>query len=262
MIFSPGVNMEKLDVNGIRLAYERRGSGPPLLLIHGYPLDHTIWNEIIPFLERDFCLILPDVRGFGESTTVNTPYLMDDLAFDFIALLDHLGVQKIALAGHSMGGYIALALARLSPERVKSLALVASQVLADAPENKMNRYKTAAEVAEKGVGVVAEIMPSKLSSDAHVQEVVRGLIQKQSKDGVIGALKAMAERGDSLQLLYSIHFPVIVIHGSADTLLPIERAQEVKKAMPQAHVVELPSAGHMPMLEEPKRTADALMLLK
>ena len=109
--------MEKIDVNGIRLAYVRKGTGTPLLLIHGYPLDHTIWDEVLPLLEKDFDLILPDVRGFGESTTITSQYSMNDIASDFVALLDHLGIQKAALAGHSMGGYIALAFARLHPER-------------------------------------------------------------------------------------------------------------------------------------------------
>jgi pimeloyl-ACP methyl ester carboxylesterase len=257
-----GDNMEKIDVNGIRLAYTRRGTGTPLLLIHGYPLDHTIWDEVLPLLEKDFDLILPDVRGFGESTTIDSQYSMNDIAYDFVALLDHLGIQKAALAGHSMGGYIALAFARLHPERVTGLALVASQALADTSDNKQGRYKTAADVAEKGVGLVAEAMPPKLSADAHVQGFVRELIRKQNKDGIIGALKAMAEREDSLALFPSFNFPVVLIHGSADILLPIECAYEVKKIISSAHLMELSNAGHMPMLEMPERTADALKLLK
>jgi 3-oxoadipate enol-lactonase len=187
---------------------------------------------------------------------------MEDIASDFAALLDHLGIRKAALAGHSMGGYIALAFARLYPERVVGLALVASQALADAPDNKKGRYKTAADVAEKGVDLVAEAMPSKLSANVRVQGIVRELIRKQNRDGVIGVLMAMAERENSLALFPSFKFPVVLIHGSVDALLPIDRAYEVKKVMPSAHLVELPAAGHMPMLEEPERTAKALRLLK
>jgi 3-oxoadipate enol-lactonase len=257
-----GDNMEKIDVNGIRLAYVRKGTGTPLLLIHGYPLDHTIWDEVLPLLEKDFDLILPDVRGFGESTTINSQYSMNDIASDFVALLDHLGIQKAALAGHSMGGYIALAFARLHPERVTGLALVASQALADTPDNKQGRFKTAADVAEKGIGLVAEAMPPKLSADARVQGFVRELIRKQNKDGIIGALKAIAEREDSLALFPAFNFPIVLVHGKADVLIPIERAYEVKKLIPNAQLVELPDVGHMPMLEVPERTADALKLLK
>ena len=254
--------MKKINVNGIRLAYTRRGAGTPLLLIHGYPLDHTIWDEVLPLLEKDFDLVLPDVRGFGESSTIASQYSMNDIASDFIGLLDHLGIQKVALAGHSMGGYIALAFARLHPERVTDLALVASQVLADTPDGKKGRYKTAADVAEKGVGLVAEAMTLKLSADARVQGFVRGLIEKQHKDAVIGGLKAMAEREDATQYLSSYKFPVVLIHGDSDLLIPVDRAREIKVVLPIAHLVELPGVGHMPMMEAPERTAEALKLLK
>ena len=254
--------MEKINVNGIRLAYTRRGAGTPLLLIHGYPLDHTIWDEVLPLLEKDFDLILPDVRGFGESTTIASQYSMNDIASDFVALLDHLGIQKVALAGHSMGGYIALAFARLHPERVTDLALVASQVLADTPDGKKGRYKTAADVAEKGVGLVAAAMTLKLSADTRVQGFVRRLIEKQHKDAIIGGLKAMAEREDATQYLSSFKFPVVLVHGDSDALIPVDRAREIKVVLPIAHLVELPGIGHMPMMEAPERTAEALKLLK
>ena len=254
--------MEKFNINGISLAYVRRGKGTPLLLIHGYPLDHTIWDKVIPLLEKDFDLILPDVRGFGESTTIDTPYLMNDIASDLVGLLDHLGVQKVALAGHSMGGYVALAFVRLYPERVVGLALVAAQVLADTPEGKNGRYKTAAEVAQNGVGIVAEMMTPKLSAAPHIQGFVRELIQKQTKAGVIGALKAMSEREEAMALLQSMNFPLVLIHGTADMLIPAERAGAVKKIIPAAHLFEYSGVGHIPMMEAPEKTAEALRRLK
>ncbi len=106
------------------------------MLIHGFPLDHTSWNEVATLLENDFDLILPDLRGFGQSTTVETPYTMSDMADDLAGLLDHLGIEKVALAGHSMGGYVALAFAKKYPQRVSGLGLVASQAAADSPERK------------------------------------------------------------------------------------------------------------------------------
>src|SRR3989304_1656344 len=128
--------MEKIKVNDVELAYTRRGKGTPLVLLHGYPLDHHLWEEDAPLLEDTFDLILPDLRGFGESTTVGSPYTMDDYASDVAGLLDQLGIQKAAIAGHSMGGYVALAFARLYPERISGLGLVSSQVLADPPDRK------------------------------------------------------------------------------------------------------------------------------
>lgn len=254
--------MEMIKLNGIEISYERRGAGTPLMLVHGFPLDHTLWNETASLLEGDFDLILPDLRGFGGSTTIETPYLMSDMADDLAAILDHLGIGKTALAGHSMGGYVALAFAKKYPHRVSGLALVSSQTAADAPDRKEGRYKTAQDVAEKGVEVVADAMTPKLSSNAEVQAFARVSILRQGKAGVIGALKAMAEREDSMPILSSFDFPVVLIHGDADALIPLEKAQEIKEALPDAKLVILQGAGHLPMMELPGETADALKLLK
>ena len=252
--------MDTVAVNGINLAYTRLGKGTPLMLVHGFPLDSSSWNELIPYLKDHFDLILPDLRGFGKSTTVESPYTLSDMADDLAGLLDHLGVEKTALAGHSMGGYISLAYAKKYPQRVIGLGLVASQAAADAPEGKERRYKTAADVAEKGVGVVVEAMSPKLSADVRVQEFVRGVIERQSKQAVIGALKAMAEREDAMPILSSFNFPLVLIHGDADQLIPIERAKEIKSANPSATLLELKGAGHMPMMEFARQTADGLMI--
>lgn len=254
--------MKKIKLNGIELAYERRGKGMPLVLIHGYPLDHSIWNETISQLENDFDLILPDVRGFGESTTFDAPYTLSDIANDLAALLDSLGVERTTLAGHSMGGYIALAFAKAFPERVTGLALVSSQTASDTPERKEGRYKTAADVSQKGVQIVADGMTDKLTPNQSVRDVIRPLIAKQSVAGVTGALKAMAEREDLTSFLASFGQPLVLIHGEADELIPVERAREIKSLVPSAHLVELRGGGHMPMMEMPVETTTALKKLK
>lgn len=250
--------MEKINVNGIQLAYERRGKGTPLVLLHGFPLDHQVWDEIVPLLEGTFDLIIPDLRGFGESTTVDSFYTLEDYASDIAGLLDHLGIQKAAIAGHSMGGYIALAFVRLFPERVRGLGLVASQVVADTEERKQGRYNSAAEVAEHGIGSVVEMMTPKFTPDERLQLYARQSMERQQPAAYIAALKAMAERVDSTPLLSSFNFPVVIVHGDADALVPIDRAREVKTALPQAQLVEINGAGHMPMMEDKEKTAEAL----
>jgi 3-oxoadipate enol-lactonase len=250
--------MEKIKINEIELAYTRRGKGTPLVLLHGYPLDHHLWDDVAPLLEDTFDLILPDLRGFGESTTVDSAFTVDDYASDIAGLLDQLGIQKTAIVGHSMGGYVALAFARLYPERVSGLGLVSSQVLADPPDRKEGRYKSAADVSDKGIGGVVETMTPKFTSDERLQAFARESMERQQPAAFIGALKAMAERMDSTPLLSSFKFPVVIIHGEADALIPIDRAREVKNAIPQAHLVELNGAGHMPMMEAKEETARAL----
>jgi len=253
--------MKKVNINGIEIAYIRKGSGKPLVLVHGYPLDHTIWNEVLPLLESDFDVILPDLRGFGQSTTVESQYTIADMAEDVAGLLDQLGIEKSAIVGHSMGGYVSLAFARAHPERVAGLGLVASQAPADPPERKQGRYEAAEEIVKTGVQPVAEGMPAKLTPDERVQAFVRGLIAAQHPAGLAGALKAMAERDDSSSILSSFQFPVVVVHGDVDELIPVQRAREVKAAIPNATLMELPGGGHMPMLEDPQATAAALKYL-
>jgi pimeloyl-ACP methyl ester carboxylesterase len=184
---------------------------------------------------------------------------MDDLASDIAGLLDQLGIQKTAIAGHSMGGYVALAFARLYPDRISGLGLISSQVLADAPDRKEGRYKSAAEVADKGIGGVVEAMTTKFTASEILQAFARRTMERQQPAAYIGALKAMAERSDSTPLLSTIlQYPVVVIHGDADMLIPVDRAREVKAALPQAYFVELKGAGHLPMLEAAQETANAL----
>jgi 3-oxoadipate enol-lactonase len=250
--------MEKVNVNGIELAYTRRGKGTPLVLLHGFPLDHLLWDQAADHLEGTFDLILPDLRGFGGSTTVDTPYTMDDLASDIAGLLDQLGVEKAAIAGHSMGGYVALAFARLFPGRVSGLGLISSQVLADPPDRKEGRYKTAADVAEKGISGVVDAMTTKFTSNPELQAFARKNMEEQSPAAFIGALKAMAERQDSTPLLASMKYPVLVLHGDADELIPVDRAREVRDAVSQARYVELKGVGHIPMMEAVDETVEAL----
>ncbi len=264
---------KKVDVNGIQLGYARRGKGVPLVLLHGYPLDHHLWDAVAPLLEDTFDLILPDLRGFGESSTVDSFYAMEDFAADIAGLLDELGIQKTAIAGHSMGGYVALAFARLFPKRVRGLGLVSSQAAADSSQRKDARYKSAAVVADKGISSVVEAMAPKFTADKNLQAFARKSMERQQPAAYIGALKAMAERVDSTSLLSSLrhalsgsqggafHFPLVLIHGDADQLIPIDRAREIKAILPEAYLVEISKAGHMPMMENKQKTAEALKYL-
>lgn len=254
--------MKTLAMNGINLAYTRGGNGVPLLLVHGFPLDSTSWNEVRPFLEDDFDVITPDLRGFGQSTTLETEYTVTDMADDLAGLLDHLGIKKVAIAGHSMGGYITLAFAKKYPERINAIGLISSQAASDSAERKEGRLKSAQEVAINGVSSMAQTMPEKLSANPRVQSLARDLISRQKNAGVVGALKAMAAREDYLSFLKGCHFPIVLIHGDADTLIPIDRSKEILAAADHARLLEIKGANHMPMMEFPEQTAKGIKLLK
>jgi pimeloyl-ACP methyl ester carboxylesterase len=250
--------MKYARIGEIDLAYLRRGKGTPLVLLHGYPLDHSIWDKIIPLLEAKFDVVAPDLRGFGASSPVQAVFGMDELATDIRLLLDHLGIQNAVITGHSMGGYVALAFARLHPERLLGLGLVSTQVLADTPDRKEGRYKLAAEVEQKGPAVVVDSMVAKFSSNVAVQGDARRVMERQTSAGIIGALKAMAERQDSTATVTDLGLSVVVVHGTGDALIPVERARELVASAPRAKLVELAGIGHMPMLEAAQETATAL----
>ena len=250
--------MQKINVNGTKIAYTRQGQGAPLVLVHGYPLDHTTWDDVVFLLEKDFDIITLDLRGFGESDVVESQYKISDMAADIAGLLDEMGIEKAAIVGHSMGGYVSLAFARAYPERVAGLGLVASQALADTPEGKAGRYKAADEIMASGVEPIAEAFPAKLTPDERVQAKARTLIAAQKSAALSGALKAMAERDDSSPILSSFKFPVVLVHGDGDALIPIQRAYDVKAEIPHAELIELSGIGHMPMMEDPQATATAL----
>ena len=250
--------MQKINVNGIEFAYTRHGEGIPLVLLHGYPLDGSIWSEVVPLLSDRFDLIIPDLRGFGESTTVEAPSTMHTFAADVAGLLDHLRFEKISLAGHSMGGYVALAFAKLYPDRLRRLGLVSSQAPADTPERKQSRYDTAEQVAAKGIRVVVEAMTPKFTSDERVQAFAQSVMEQQKPAGIIGGLKAMAEREDSSSWLAESKLPLLLVHGDEDLLIPVERARELKNLVPRAQLVELKGVGHLPMMESAEETARAL----
>jgi pimeloyl-ACP methyl ester carboxylesterase len=228
------------------------------VLVHGYPLDHSIWDELAPLLEHDFDLIVPDLRGFGESDVMEADDSVVDYATDIAGLLTHLKITKALVAGHSMGGYVALAFARMYEERLAGLAMISSQMAGDSPERKEGRYATAKQVLEQGAGPVADSMAPKLSVDPQNQQFARQLILKQPPLGIFSALHAMADRPDSSDIFGAFPFPVVIVHGDADALIPVERGREMKAALPSAHYVELAGAGHLPMMENPLGVARAL----
>lgn len=254
--------MLKTKANGVELAYERYGKGTPLVLLHGHPLDHTIWEPVLPLLKDDFDLIVPDLRGFGRSETIQIGYSLEDMAADIASLLDHLEIKQATVVGHSMGGYIALVYGRVYSDRIRGMGLVASQIFADLPERRSLRYETASEIEKVGVNVIAETFPAKLSVNLSLQKQLRETILRQSVHGVAESLRAMAGRMDSSDLVVNSIFPIVVVHGTQDALIPIERARDAKKLSTKIHLVEIDGAGHMPMMEESRITADALKMLR
>ena len=242
----------KYRINEITLACDQLGeSGLPLVLIHGFGLNRSIWSGMASAYLPDCRLILPDVRGHGESDAPEGPYPMDLLADDLAGLLDHLGVTKAVVCGHSMGGYIALAFAARYPERLAALGLITSRTNADSPEARAGRHHLAEAVREKGASVLADSLAPRLSRDPAVIALARDQILRMAPTGIIGAALGMAERPDRAAFLKGLARPVLIAAGENDQIVPLTAAKKMAEGLQQGTFHEIPAAGHMPMIEQP-----------
>jgi pimeloyl-ACP methyl ester carboxylesterase len=254
--------MQKLpEMQPVALSYESFGQGMPVIFLHGFPFDHTIWSALVPLLEDRVRLILPDLRGFGSSPVPEGVYSMRLQAEDIVHLMDRLSLERAVLVGHSMGGYISLAFAKAYPNRLLGLGLISTQSAADSPERRQSRYKASEAVAHKGARVVASSMAENLTPKKELLPAILDLILHSRPAGIVGALKGMAERPDMTEALADICVPAVVLAGTSDQILPVERMQMLAQMLPKGWLVDVPGGGHMLMMEEPQQVADALRQL-
>lgn len=250
-----------MNLKPVELSYTEMGQGTPVVLVHGFPLDHTIWMPVAEGLKDEARIIMPDLRGAGKSPETNETYTMRLLAEDILALIDRLKLEKVILVGHSMGGYVALAFAYAYPGRISGLGLIATQADADAPERRQGRLVTAREVKRRGVRFVADGMAPKLTHNEDLQKQLHSLMLASRPTAVMNSLKGMAERSDANAWLPTITIPSVVIAGGSDQLINISRSQNLAQMLSKGWLVEIPEAGHMPMLETPDRVVVALRQL-
>lgn len=243
------------------LHYEEYGQGFPIILIHGFPLDHTIWKPVVNHLKDQVRLIVPDLRGYGASPSLEGDWSIRQMADDIHELVENLGLKKVTLVGHSMGGYVALAFAHAYPGHTAGLGLISTQAAADSPEKRQGRYIQIEEVKRRGIKAITESMPSKLTPRPALAEALKLLISKTNPATICSSLKAMAERSDALPWLPDMDIPAVVIVGGADPIIPLERAQTLAQLMPRAWLVVAPDAGHVSMLEAPEIVVNALCQL-
>jgi 3-oxoadipate enol-lactonase len=260
-----GDDVQRLTVNGVTLTVEVRGDGPAVLFIHGYPFDHTIWTHQIAALEG-WCRIAPDLRGMGQSDAPDLGYSMETYAADLAELLDLLGARDVVLVGLSMGGYVAFEFLRRWRSRVRALVLMDTRAEADTPEARMNRDTAAATAREQGAGAIAEAMlpkvlgASTLGDAPAVVNRVRAMMAATPVAGLVGALGAMRDRPDSTSILSELDgLPTLVIVGDEDEVTPPAAASAMAGAIPGANLVVIRSAGHIPPVERPVETTDALL---
>jgi len=244
-------------INGMTLAYNDQGTGLPIIFLHAFPLNRTMWAEQEKAFSSQFRVVTIDLRGHGESDAPLWRYTLDQAADDVIGLLDHLSIRQAIFVGLSMGGYILFALYRKYADRVKGLVLADTRAQADTAEGKEARFQMAQTAYKKGPSAIADIMIPKLLSPASVQTKpelvrrVRRMIEGNQISGIAGDLMAMAERPDSVTLLKHITCPTQIIVGELDLPTPPADAKLMADWIPNAHLVIIPEAAHLSNLEQP-----------
>ncbi len=247
----------KASAQGLIVGYDEAGSGTPLLLLHGFPLYRRMWAPQVAALAGRAHCIAPDVRGFGESD-IAPPFTIDQFADDAVALLDSLGVAEPAVVcGLSMGGYIAFALWRRHPSRVRALILADTRPTADTAETKEKRRELIETVRARGSAAIAESQARAMLSPRTLERCpeklgeVQAMITAQPPEAIAAASEAMMSRSDSTATMATITVPTLIVVGEHDAITPPAISGEMQRAIPNSRLEQLSGAGHLSSLERP-----------
>lgn len=262
--------MKQVSISTGEIAFVDRGDGPAVLLVHGFPLDHSMWSAQIEALASCARVVAPDLRGMGQSPLgsldASGAISMERRADDLAELLDAVGVQgDLTLVGFSMGGYVAWQFWRKYGARVSALVQCDTRAIADTEEGRDARLTMARNVAEWGSGRVFEMMkeklfaPSTLQRQREIVDAVRRVVERTPPSGIAAAQRGMATRPDVTDMLSSIGVPTLVLCGAEDAISAPSEMRAIAEAIPNATFVEIPSAGHMTTVENPGAVNEALV---
>ena len=252
-------------INNHQISYTDTGNGRPLVLIHGYPFNSSLWADQIPALSNGYRVIAPDLRGFGETDASQEPSTMNSLAADVARLMDHLEIPRATIAGLSMGGYVALAFYKQFTSRVRALVLADTRAQADTEEAKQTRAQQAEKALSEGMAGIADAMlpklltPETVSKHPEIVKRVRDMMLKTKPEGAATALRGMAERDDQTELLSRISVPTLILVGAEDAITPVADSEKMHQAIAGSSLVVLDHAGHVSNIERAKQFNDALL---
>ncbi|MBM4160217.1 MAG: alpha/beta fold hydrolase [Ignavibacteria bacterium] len=247
----------KIWLNNHIMNYTERGlpQGLPVIFIHGFPFNHSMWDPQMKALPNHFRAIAYDVRGHGESDVVDGQFTIEFFVDDLIALLDHLVIERAVLVGLSMGGYIALRAVERHPERVRAMVLCDTRSEADSNEGKTKRSATIKAVKANGVAAFAEdfvklvFAPQTFETDPQTIQMIKIAIRGNSPLGICGTALAIACRTDTTAALPSISVPTLILVGEHDNLTPPAAAQAMHDKIAGSELHILSHAAHMSNLE-------------
>lgn len=245
-------------INGINMTWDEAGSGPAVLLIHGFPLCRELWKPQIPALvAAGYRVIAPDLRGFGQSDASSDNCSMDLYADDLIELLDHLKIEKTAAAGISMGGYVLFNLLERFPGRISTALFAVTRSLPDDEAGKQRRHHLAEAAHRQGPQAVADpfldllFTPETTTERPRLAEEAYRWMVTTSTAGLTCGLLAMANRRDATPLLADIRIPCLAIGAELDRAVPPEHSKMIADGIPGCGLAIIPGTGHMANLERP-----------
>lgn len=253
--------MPTATVNGWEIFYEDRGSGPPVFLVHGLLMDHTMFDPQIPALVDRYRVITPDLRNHGQSEARSEEFTQWDMVEDHIALCDQLGIDKAVFGGVSQGGFQSMRLAAKYPDRVAGLIFIETQAGAEDP-TKAPMYEAMAGVVESDgwtddiLDVASQIIvTSPDEARAHWIDRWRKMDHKHAG----ATLFPVTRREDFTPRLSEVQAPAVVIHGEADAAIEMERAEALANGLPQlVEFVKVPEAGHSSTYTHPAPVTEAI----
>ncbi|HUY88226.1 MAG TPA: alpha/beta fold hydrolase [Pirellulales bacterium] len=250
--------IKRIEVGGAALSVLDAGAGETLLFVHGFPLDHTMWQAQIEAFAPRYRVLAPDLRGFGLSDARGETVTMEEFAGDLAELLDALDERRpVVFCGLSMGGYIALRFVDQFAARLRALVLCDTRAAADSAAAAAHRRKLGEQVLAEGAEPVADAMLPKLfaprtaAEKPEVLAAARRVMAATHPVAIAAAQRGMAERPDSTALLPTISTPTLVVVGAEDAISPLDEMRGMAAAIPGAEFVVIPNAGHMAPLENP-----------
>lgn len=237
-----------------------------VVLLHGFPFTRELWRDVIPTLAQRHRVISLDLRGMGRSSVTHGPYLMETLAGDIAAVLDALTISRAAIVGHSLGGYVALAFARMYVERVQSLALVCSRLGADSDERAQWRYDFADRIEREAsiepivdAMLPTQIAPKNKEKSPQIAARAKEIASHNTPEGLAAMLRGMAVRDSAEDIAPDLTMPVLLVAGRYDTGSPVEENEAAARVFPDGRLVICEESAHLPMLEEPEALTAALV---
>ena len=246
------------------IAYELQGTGPPVVLLHPFPVDHEFWFPASQALISRYQVILPDLRGHGASSVGEGPATMEKHAADLVRILDHVEVGRVPFAAVSIGGYAIFEFWRRHRGRVAALALFNTKAPPDTPDARAGRLQAAADVLARGTEPFFENMVPKLigkttrDSRPDLVDGALRMMRKMSPENVAQVQRGMAERPDSVPDLKTINVPTLIVTGDEDILTGPPEADLMRQSIPSSEMKTISKAGHYSPWERPGEAGQML----